>query len=89
MKDVWNLDVIYRGFDDPVFASDMQALEETVKGFDAFASSLEELDTLEGLREGITWEERITELGMKLAYMLSCGSPSIPGTVNVLPVWAR
>ena len=68
MKDVWNLDVIYRGFEDPAFAADMQALEETVKGFGAFAASVEKLDTLEGLREGIAWEEKLTELGMKLAY---------------------
>ena len=27
MKDVWNLDVIYKGFDDPAFAADMEALD--------------------------------------------------------------
>ena len=26
MKDTWNLDGIYRGFDDPAFAADMQAM---------------------------------------------------------------
>ena len=69
MKDVWNLDVIYRGFEDPAFAADMQALEETVKGFGAFAASVEKLDTLEGLREGIAWEEKLTELGEPLTVL--------------------
>ena len=27
MNEVWNLDVIYRGFDDPAFAADMEKLE--------------------------------------------------------------
>ena len=28
MNEVWNLDVIYRGFDDPAFATDMEKLED-------------------------------------------------------------
>ena len=67
MKDVWNLDVIYKGFEDPAFAADLEALQEVVKGFNAFAQTLQTLDTLEGLRGGIAWEEKLTELGMKLA----------------------
>ena len=67
MKDVWNLDVIYRGFGDPAFAADLKALQETVAGFNAFAESLETKDSLEGLKEGIAWEEKLTELGTKLA----------------------
>ena len=67
MKDVWNLDVIYRGFEDPAFAADMEALQETVKGFQAFAGRLETKEPLEGLREGIAWEEKLVALGRKLA----------------------
>ena len=68
MKDVWNLDVIYQGFEDPAFAADMEALQNVVKDFNAFAGTLDAVDTLEGLREGIAWEEKLTELGTKLAY---------------------
>jgi len=67
MKDVWNLDVIYKGFDDPAFAADMKQLQEVVKEFNTFASGLETMDTLEGLQGGIAWEEKLMELGMKLA----------------------
>jgi len=67
MKDVWNLDRIYKGFHDPAFGADMEALQGIVKGFNAFADKLEEMETLEGLREGIAWEEKLMELGMKLA----------------------
>ena len=67
MKDVWNLDVIYRGFEDPAFAADMKELENVVKGFNAFADKLETVEPLEGLQEGIAREEKLMELGMKLA----------------------
>ena len=68
MNTVWNLDVIYRGFDDPAFAADMEKLQEVVRDFDNFVRKLETMDTLSGLREGIAWEEKLTELGTKLAY---------------------
>ena len=68
MKDTWNLDVIYRGFDDPAFAADLQAMQDVVKNFAVFAEGLEELDTLEGLQQGIVWEEKLVLLGRKLAF---------------------
>ncbi len=68
MKDVWNLDVIYQGFEDPAFAEDMESLQKVVRGFDVFAGNLEKMDTLEGLRSAIAWEEKLTQLGTKLAY---------------------
>ena len=68
MKDTWNLDVIYQDFSDPAFAADMEALGDVVKGFSAFADNLETMDTLEGLRGGIAWEEKLTSLGRKLAF---------------------
>ena len=67
MKDTWNLDVIYCGFEDPAFAADMKELDDVVKGFNAFSDKLDTLGTQEGLREGLVWEEKLMELGMKLA----------------------
>lgn len=68
MKDRWNLNVIYKGFDDPAYTADLEALQEIVRGFHAFAGMLEDMDTLEGLRQGIAWEEKLMQTGMKLAY---------------------
>ena len=66
MNEVWNLDPIYRGFDDPAFAADLQSLREMAAQFNAFAANLEGLDALEGLKQGILWEEKLTALAMKL-----------------------
>ena len=66
MKDTWNLDGMYRGFSDPAYAADMEALQGVVQGFTEFAGKLDTVDTLTGLREGIAWEEKLLDLGRKL-----------------------
>ena len=67
MNEVWNLDPIYKGFDDPAFEADMAALKDAVAAIAAFAEKLPELPALEGLTQGITLEENFSELVSKLA----------------------
>ena len=66
MNEVWNLDVIYRGFDDPAFAADMEKLEKLVKDYAAFAGKLDEQAPLDGLKKGVALEEALTVLTAKL-----------------------
>ena len=44
MNEVWNLDPIYRGFEDPAFARDMEQLAALVEGYREFAASLPGMD---------------------------------------------
>ena len=67
MNDVWNLDPLYKGFDDPAFGADMEKLGALVQDFNALAASLEKTDALTGLRRGIALEENLVDLIMKLA----------------------
>ena len=67
MNEVWNLDPIYRGFDDPAFSEDMEALRQAVARFNAFAADLQNTEPLEGLKQGIALEETVTQLVEKLA----------------------
>lgn len=67
MNEVWNLDPIYKGFSDPAFEADMEALKIKAGEAAAFAQSLEDMDPLEGLRRGIALEEASEELVGKLA----------------------
>ena len=67
MNDVWNLDPIYKGFDDPAFAADMAAMGETAKELENFAAQLQEVEPLDGLRKGIALQERFSDLINKLA----------------------
>ena len=66
MNEVWNLDVIYRGFDDPAFAADMEKLGQLTRDYTAFAAELAGQTPLDGLKKGIALEEALTELTAKL-----------------------
>ena len=66
MNEVWNLDVIYKGFSDPNFASDMESLKNEVAAFTELAEKLPAMDALTGLKEGIRLQEQMNKLGMKL-----------------------
>ncbi len=67
MNEVWNLDGIYRGFEDPAFASDMDQLQNLAGDYAAFAGKLQSMDALAGLKQGIAYEEKLVTLVMKLA----------------------
>ena len=67
MNEVWNLDPIYKGFDDPSFEADLSALKEKVAAFAAFTEKLGDTAALDGLRSGIAQEEKIQDTAMKLA----------------------
>lgn len=67
MNEVWNLDPIYQGFDDPAFEKDMKALEEKAAQMNAYTQELPKLSGLEGLRRGIALQEQCTALVNKLA----------------------
>ena len=66
MNQVWNLDPIYQGFEDPAFAADLQKLKEKAAEIAAFAGTLAETDPLEGLKTGIRLQEEVSSLAYKL-----------------------
>ena len=66
MNEVWNLDPIYRGFDDPAFDADLAALKEAVSKFASFTEVLASAEPLAGLKGGIACQEKLMELGSKL-----------------------
>ena len=67
MNEVWNLDPIYQGFDDPSFEADLSALKGAVAAFSEFAKNLAQMDPVEGLCSGIAQQEKAQKLAMKLA----------------------
>ena len=67
MNEVWNLDPIYKGFDDPAFAADMAALKQKVEDITAFTAQLSGLSATEGLTRGIALQEQFVDLAFKLA----------------------
>ena len=66
MNEVWNLDPIYHGFDDPAFEADLEKLKECVAAMGTLAGSLAEAQPLATLKEGIRLQEDATVLLYKL-----------------------
>ncbi len=62
----WNLDPIYKGFDDPAFAADLSALGAQVKGLAELTAGLKNMSAMDGLRKGIAATEEMTQLASKL-----------------------
>lgn len=67
MNEVWNLEPIYKGFDDPAFARDYEALKALVEKLKTFSGELEGMEPLAGLTRGIALSEELTDLVNKLA----------------------
>lgn len=66
MNDVWNLNTIYEGFSDPRFEADLKAIEAAIADYTELAAGLSGMAPLEGLRQGIALEEKISALAGKL-----------------------
>lgn len=67
MNERWDLDVIYRGFEDPRFEADLKELDRLAGDFETFAGALDAGEPARTLKEGIRLLEELTELGGKLA----------------------
>ena len=68
MNEVWNLDPLYKGFDDPAYLADLEKMKELVAQFNAFVEELPNMDPLEGLRQGTHLREELVELGTLGSY---------------------
>ena len=67
MNEVWNLSVIYTGFDDPAYEQDMQSLKNAVAEFAELTANLSQKAPREALVAGLHLQENLTELAEKLA----------------------
>ena len=68
MNEVWNLDPIYKGFDDPAYEADLAKMKQLVADFNAFVEELPNLEPLEGLRRGTWLREQMIDLGTLGSY---------------------
>ena len=67
MNEVWNLSVIYDGFEDPRYEQDLASLKEKAAAYADTTGKLAETEPSAGLKTCILLEEEITLLANKLA----------------------
>ena len=68
MNEVWNLDRIYKGFDDPAYIADMAAMKQLVAEFTAFVAELPNMEPIEGIRKGVALQEQLSDLSTLGSY---------------------
>ena len=66
MNEIWNLDPLYMGFDDPTFEADMVATKEKLDELEGLMSRLPDMEPKQGLLSGITVQEEVSHLLGKL-----------------------
>ena len=68
MNSVWNLDVLYKGFEDEAYSNDMARFQSLVETFNTFAKNLPQCtDAKAALVEGLGMEEELHDLVGKMA----------------------
>ena len=67
MNDIWDLECIYGGFDDPAFSADLSALKDTVERFRLLSEALGDMEPGLALAQGVELMEKIASLTYKLA----------------------
>ena len=68
MNEFWDLDRIYKGFEDPAYQADFAAMQQLVADFAAFAEALPTMEPLEGLRRGVALQETLSGLSSLFSY---------------------
>ena len=71
MNERWNLDPLYKGFDDPAFEQDLAESKRLVAQYTEFTSNLSEAEPAQALHQGIAMEEKISQLAGKLGLYAS------------------
>ena len=71
MNEVWNLDPIYKGFDDPAFEADIAIAKEKLQAFAAFSETLSQQEPIDALRTGILLQEELAEKAQQLGLYAS------------------
>ena len=66
MNEFWNLDPMYKGFDDPAFEADLTAAKQKMDALEELMSRLPTMEPIQGLQEGIAMQEQIADVLGKL-----------------------
>ena len=66
MNEFWNLDPLYKGFDDPAFEADLAIAKEKLDALEALMGKLPTMEPICGLKEGVQIQEDVATLLGKL-----------------------
>ena len=62
MNLTWDLEILYKGYDDPKYVSDVEKVKEIINKFHELANSLESLSQIEAIEKELRLEEELSAL---------------------------
>jgi len=62
MNLTWDLEILYKGYDDPKYISDVEKVKEIINKFHELANSLESLSQIEAIEKELRLEEELSAL---------------------------
>lgn len=71
MYDKWNLDILYKGYDDPAFLNDWKKLEQILEELKQFAKDCQKMEDLKMLKEAVAVLENHHLVGERLGSFVS------------------
>lgn len=66
MKNTWNLEILYKGFEDEAFSADIKSLDEKIAALNALAENAKNMDSLSLVREFIALQNDLNHYAGKL-----------------------
>ena len=62
MNLIWDLEILYKGYDDPKYVSDVEKVKEIINKFHELANTLESLSQIEAIEKELRLEEELSAL---------------------------
>ena len=62
MNLIWDLEILYKGYDDPKYISDVEKVKEIINKFHELANTLESLSQIEAIEKELRLEEELSAL---------------------------
>lgn len=69
MYDKWNLDILYKGYDDPAFLNDWKKLEQILEELKQFAKDCQKMEDLKMLKEAVAVLENYHLVGRTTGFV--------------------
>ena len=66
MKNTWNLEILYKGFEDEAFSADIKSLDEKIAALNTLAENAKNMDSLSLIREYIALQNSLNHYAGKL-----------------------
>ncbi|MCQ2433420.1 MAG: peptidase M3, partial [Clostridia bacterium] len=89
MEHIWDLSILYTGFDDPAFARDLEELDRQIEAAKALSDRADNDDPAAFLRAYLAWGEALSDVTNRLMIFCSLRSSANTGDMEATSAMGR